>query len=226
MGTQVGAYTAPHQAALLCGRRTRHPPDTHSRRQCTFHRGLGVSASSHSAQGARRSCTTVRVVDPRTGLEIHQNVDTVFASEGIQNYHDSDPGAPRKHDHETLNRQPTLRNSRPDTHPQRPTSTPRLAEYEHHFNTRRSHRSLHQAALLRTIPQSETADTQLWRCRAACGAASRLGPPSGHQVPVPPQDRARGNDPIQPAGVAQRSAPQVTAVDDCSAPIGQTSVIE
>ena len=35
-------------------------------------------------------------------------------------------------------------------------------------------------------------------------AASRLGPASPHQVPMPPQHRCRGNDPAQPASLGQQ----------------------
>jgi transposase InsO family protein len=38
-----------------------------------------------------------------------------------------------------------------------------LAEYEHHFNTHRPHRSFDQAAPLRALPQPETTDTKIIR---------------------------------------------------------------
>ena len=38
---------------------------------------------------------------------------------------------------------------------------------------------------------------------AAAVAASRLGPASGDQVPLPPQDRGKGDDPLQVASLGQ-----------------------
>jgi transposase InsO family protein len=38
-----------------------------------------------------------------------------------------------------------------------------LAEYEHHFNTHRPHRSLGHAAPLRALPQPDTTDTKIIR---------------------------------------------------------------
>lgn len=39
-----------------------------------------------------------------------------------------------------------------------------LAEYETHFNTRRPHRALGQAAPLRTLPPPDTTDLKIIRC--------------------------------------------------------------
>ncbi|MFL6146247.1 MAG: hypothetical protein ACJ72I_01795 [Pseudonocardiaceae bacterium] len=51
-------------------------------------------------------------------------------------------------------------------------------------------------------PQDQSA--QLGCCAAAAGSvASRLGPASFHQVPVPPQDRGGGDDPMQSPGLGQ-----------------------
>ena len=56
---------------------------------------------------------------------VYQHVRRGLRQRGATDHQDSDPGAPRKRDHGTLDRQPPSRTSRPHTHPQRPTSTPR-----------------------------------------------------------------------------------------------------
>jgi hypothetical protein len=62
--------------------------------------------------------------------------------------------------------------------------------------------SVPPGGVLRGQPQDQPAQ---FGCRAAAAgsAASGLGPASFHQVPVPPQDRGGGDDPMQSASLGQ-----------------------